>query len=43
MITESFALMRQPPDRATLKAELERVRDAGAIVHERRGIVGSRM
>lgn len=40
MITESFVLMRQPPDRATLMSELERVREAGAIVHESRDIVG---
>lgn len=40
MITESFALMRQPPDRATLVSELDRVREEGAIVHESRDIVG---
>ena len=40
MITESLALMRQPPDRVSLLSELEKVREAGAIVHESRDIVG---
>src|SRR5690606_15422245 len=40
MITESFALMRQPPDRVSLLSDLEKVRNEGAIVHESRDIVG---
>ena len=40
MIAESLVLMHNPPDRASLVAELERVRAAGAIIHESRDIVG---
>ena len=37
---ESLVLMRNPPDRASLLAELARVREVGAIIHESRDIVG---
>jgi DNA-binding IclR family transcriptional regulator len=40
MIAESLVHMRSPPARASLMAELERVRAAGAIIHESRDIVG---
>ncbi|HEY0918897.1 IclR family transcriptional regulator [Devosia sp.] len=40
MIAETLVLMRNPPDRASLLAELDRVRTAGAIIHESRDIVG---
>lgn len=40
MIAESLVLMRTPPDRTTLLAELETVHAAGAIIHESRDIVG---
>lgn len=40
MIAESLVLMHAPPDRASLLAELERVREAGAVVHESRDIIG---
>lgn len=40
MIAESTALMRNPPDRASLLAELEAVRAAGTIIHESRDTVG---
>lgn len=40
MIAEALVLMRNPPDRASLLAELARVRAAGAIIHESRDIVG---
>ncbi len=40
MIAETLVLMRNPTDRASLLAELERVRAAGAIIHESRDIVG---
>lgn len=40
MIAESLVLMRTPPDRASLLAELETVRAQGAIIHESRDIIG---
>jgi DNA-binding IclR family transcriptional regulator len=40
MISESLVLMRTAPDRASLVAELEKVRAEGAIIHESRDIIG---
>jgi len=40
MIAESVGLMREPPDPATLAAQLDEVRQEGAIIHESRDIVG---
>ncbi|MCC2688312.1 MAG: IclR family transcriptional regulator [Rhizobiaceae bacterium] len=40
MIAESLLLMREPPDKAKLAADLDRVRREGAIIHESRDIVG---
>ena len=40
MISESLVLMRNPPDRASLEAELDAVRAAGSIIRESRDIVG---
>jgi DNA-binding IclR family transcriptional regulator len=40
MIAESLVLMADPPDRASLLAELAAVREQGAIIHESRDIIG---
>lgn len=40
MVAESLALMRTPPDPAGLAAELDAVRQRGAIIHESRDIIG---
>ena len=40
MIAECLLLMREPPDPVTLAAELDKVRQLGAIIHESRDIIG---
>lgn len=40
MIAESLVLMRDPPDRASLAAELDAVRAEGGIIRQSRDIVG---
>lgn len=40
MIAECMVLMREPPDATTLAAELDQVREQGAIIHESRDIIG---
>lgn len=40
MIAECLLLMRAPPDPTTLGAELDEVRERGAIIHESRDIIG---
>lgn len=40
MIAESLVSMRSPPDRSSLLAELQRIREAGAIIAESRDISG---
>jgi DNA-binding IclR family transcriptional regulator len=40
MIAECLLLMSEPPDVATLDAELDQVRKQGAIIHESRDIIG---
>jgi DNA-binding IclR family transcriptional regulator len=40
MIAECLMLMREPPDPTSLAAELDAVRERGAIIHESRDIIG---
>ena len=40
MVAECLMLMREPPDPTTLAAELDEVRERGAIIHESRDIIG---